>query len=494
MNGTYDLYQDMKNRTGGEVYIGVCGPVRTGKSTFIKRFMEEIVLPVMEDEAEKERARDELPQSAGGKTITTTEPKFIPSKAACITLEKDISVKVRLVDCVGYMVDGAAGHMEEEQERMVKTPWSEEPIPFTRAATIGTDKVIGEHSTIGLVITTDGTIDTQLPRENYLTAEEKTIQEMKKQGKPFLVVVNSAKPYGKLANETVEEIQTKYDVLCITMNVQQMKKEDIKILLQKIVCAFPIANMEFYMPKWIGLLPKDHPLIECLMQELLQISKNYNVMQDAINSSINTSINTENEYVKEYLIKDVDLSCGVVKVQVFLQEKYYYEMLSKWFHEPVRGERDLLEKIREYAKHKEEFKYLEEAIMGVRTGGYGMVKPIKEEIEIEKPIVVKHGNRYGVKIKAHGPSVHMIRAEVETEIAPIVGDKEQAEELVRYIEKDGSDEIWNTNIFGKTVLQLVDDGMSAKMARIEDQSKQKLQDSMQKIVNDSNGGMICIII
>lgn len=488
---TYDLYSDMKSRTNGEVYLGIAGPVRTGKSTFIKRIMEELVLPNMEDEAERERARDELPQSAGGKTITTTEPKFIPSKAACVQLEKDITIKIRLVDCVGYMVEGASGHMEEDKERMVKTPWSDEEIPFTEAASIGTDKVIKEHATIGLVITTDGSIGTELRREDYVTAEEKTILELKKQGKPFVVVVNCVKPYSQSAMMVVEEIKKKYQVQAIAMNCMQMKKEEIQILLQRIVYAFPISKMEFFLPKWAEMLPDNHPIKQCLLIELEKFSEEYSCMDDLSEKIMEGN----KEYIKEYFIKNIDLSTGNVEIHVELEQKYYFDMLSDWFHEPISNERQLLEKLQDFAKMKEEYSSLEEAITGVRTKGYGMVKPVKEEISIEKPVVVKHGNKYGVKIKAHGPSVHMIRADVETEIAPIVGDKNQAEDLVRYIEKDGtSEDIWDTNIFGKTVLQLVNDGMSAKMAKIEDESQQKLQDSMQKIVNDSNGGMVCIII
>ena len=487
---TYDLYNDIKNRTGGEIYIGVLGPVRTGKSTFIKRFMEELVLPYMEDEHAKMRAQDELPQSAGGKTITTTEPKFIPNEAAKVTLNGDVEVSVRLIDCVGYMVDGAAGHMEEDVERMVKTPWFDYEIPFTQAAELGTDKVMNDHSTIGLVITTDGSFG-EIPRTNYLEAEEKTITALKKLHKPFLVLVNSQKPYSEDAKNVAAEIGEKYGVSAVTVNCEQLKKDDINMLLENVLYEFPISAIEFYMPKWVEMLPCDNRMKQDIMAGVRTLMKDYNTIRDVFNRPVTL----ESEYIKRCKTDAISLSDGVIRVVLDVEEAYYYEMLTEMVGEPIRDEYQLISKLKNFAAMKHEYSKVLEAVNMVRIKGYGVVTPDKDEIILEKPELIKHGNKYGVKIKASSPSIHMIRANIETEIAPIVGSQQQAEDLITYISQTDSGEgIWDTNIFGKTVEQLVNDGITAKVAVIGEESQLKLQDTMQKIVNDSNGGMVCIII
>lgn len=488
---TYDLYKDIQARTGGEIYIGVVGPVRTGKSTLVKRFMDVMVLPYMEEGHEKNRAKDELPQSSGGKTITTTEPKFIPKEAAHILLEKDVSVKVRLIDCVGYMVDGAVGHMEEDVERMVNTPWFEHEIPFSQAAEIGTDKVIHDHSTIGFVVTTDGSFG-EIPRNNYIEAEEKTIQALKKIRKPFLVLVNSQKPYSEETKKVVDEIIEKYDVSSIAVNCEQLKKEDIHMIMQKVLQEFPISMLEFYMPKWVEMLPNNH----CLKQELLcsmkEIMKNVDTIKDVMENGISLS----SEYIKRCKIDSIDLASGCIKVILDVDNIYYYDMLSELIGEEITSEYQLITKLKEFSKMQKEYTKVLQAIQSVRCKGYGVVTPERCEIELEKPEVIKHGNKYGVKIKAQSPSIHMIRANIQTEIAPIVGTQEQAEDLIHYIDDAKTSEagIWETNIFGKTVEQLVQDGITNKISMIGEESQYKLQESMQKIVNDSNGGMVCIII
>ena len=487
---TYDLYNDIKHRTGGEIYIGVLGPVRTGKSTFIKRFMEELVLPYMEDEHAKVRAQDELPQSAGGKTITTTEPKFIPNEAAKVTLNGDVEVSVRLIDCVGYMVDGAAGHMEEDVERMVKTPWFDYEIPFTQAAELGTDKVMNDHSTIGLVITTDGSFG-EIPRSNYLEAEEKTITALKKLRKPFLVLVNSQKPYSEDAKATAAEINEKYGVSAITVNCEQLKKDDINMLLENVLYEFPIASMEFYMPKWVELLPSDNRMKQDLIAGVKALMKDYTVIRDALERPATL----ESEYIKRCKTDAVRLSDGVIRIQLDVEEAYYYEMLTEMVGEPIRDEYQLISKLKSFVAMKNEYTKVLDAVNMVRIKGYGVVTPDKDEIVLEKPELIKHGNKFGVKIRASSPSIHMIRANIETEIAPIVGSQQQADDLITYINQtDSENGIWDTNIFGKTVEQLVNDGITAKVAVIGEESQLKLQDTMQKIVNDSNGGMVCIII
>nr|WP_296466642.1 stage IV sporulation protein A [uncultured Acetatifactor sp.] len=487
---TYDLYNDIKNRTGGEIYIGVLGPVRTGKSTFIKRFMEEMVLPYMEDEHAKLRAQDELPQSAGGKTITTTEPKFIPNEAASVVLSGEIPVSVRLIDCVGYMVEGAAGHMEEDMERMVKTPWFDYEIPFTQAAEIGTDKVMNDHSTIGLVITTDGSFG-EIPRGNYLEAEEKTILALKKLRKPFLVLVNSQKPYSEDAKRVAEEIGEKYGVAAVTVNCEQLKKEDIHMLLENVLYEFPISSIEFYMPKWVEMLPWDNRMKQDIIGQVGAMMKDYSTIRDVRRKPIELT----SEYIKRCKTDAICLSDGVIRVTLDAEESYYYEMLTEMVGETIADEYQLISKLKSFAAMKHEYAKVLDAVNMVRIKGYGVVTPDKDEITLEKPELIKHGNKFGVKIKASSPSIHMIRANIETEIAPIVGTEEQANDLIGFInQEDRESGIWNTNIFGKTVEQLVNDGITAKVAVIGEESQLKLQDTMQKIVNDSNGGMVCIII
>ncbi len=487
---TYDLYRDIQQRTGGEIYIGVLGPVRTGKSTFIKRFMEELVLPYMEDEHAKARAQDELPQSAGGKTITTTEPKFIPNEAAEVTLNGDIAVSVRLIDCVGYMVEGAAGHMEEEAERMVKTPWFDYEIPFTQAAEIGTDKVMNDHSTIGLVITTDGSFG-EIPRGNYLEAEERTITALKKLHKPFLVLVNSQKPYSEEARKTAREIGEKYGVSAVTVNCEQLKKDDINMLLENVLYEFPISSMEFYMPKWVEMLPEENRMKQDLVQRVKQLMKDYNTIRDVLEKPVDL----ESEYIRRCKTDTVRLSDGCIRITLDVEESYYYEMLTEMVGENISDEYQLISKLKSFAAMKHEYAKVLDAVNMVRIKGYGVVTPDKDEIILERPELIKHGNKFGVKIKASSPSIHMIRANIETEIAPIVGTQEQAEDLIAFINQtDAQNGIWGTNIFGKTVEQLVNDGITAKVAVIGEESQMKLQYTMQKIVNDSNGGMVCIII
>ncbi|MCI9573078.1 MAG: stage IV sporulation protein A [Lachnospiraceae bacterium] len=487
---TYDLYNDIKNRTGGEIYIGVLGPVRTGKSTFIKRFMEEMVLPYMEDEHARIRAQDELPQSAGGKTITTTEPKFIPNEAASVVLSGEIPVSVRLIDCVGYMVEGAAGHMEEDMERMVKTPWFDYEIPFTQAAEIGTDKVMNDHSTIGLVITTDGSFG-EIPRENYLEAEERTIMALKRLRKPFLVLVNSQKPYSEDARRIAGEIGDKYGVATVTVNCEQLKKEDIHMLLENVLYEFPISSIEFYMPKWVEMLPWDNRMKQDIIGQVGAMMKDYSTIRDVRSKPIELS----SEYIKRCKTDAICLSDGVIRVTLDAEESYYYEMLTEMVGETITDEYQLISKLKSFAAMKHEYTKVLDAVNMVRIKGYGVVTPDKDEITLEKPELIKHGNKFGVKIKASSPSIHMIRANIETEIAPIVGTEEQANDLIGFInQEDKESGIWNTNIFGKTVEQLVNDGITAKVAVIGEESQLKLQDTMQKIVNDSNGGMVCIII
>lgn len=488
---TYDLYRDIQKRCKGEIYIGVVGPVRTGKSTFIKRFMDVCVLPYMTDPHAKTRAMDELPQSADGRTVTTTEPKFVPKEAANITLKDGVEAKIRLIDCVGYMVDGAAGHMEEDKERMVKTPWFESAIPFTQAAEIGTDKVMNEHSTIGLVVTTDGSF-TELPRSSYIPAEEKTIHALKKLKKPFLVLLNSQKPYSEDTKRLAEEMKKKYDVNVLPVSCEQLKEENIFTILENILYEFPISTMEFYMPKWVEGLPWDNRIKQDLVKGIRETMPGYHTIRDYLEKPLRLN----SEYLKNTKSMAVNLENGTIQVQLDPKEEYYYEMLSEMTNEKIHDEYDLLKALKEYSAMKNEYSKVVSAMNQVRMKGYANVTPEREDISLNEPEIIKHGSKYGVKIKSSSPSIHMIKANIETEIAPIVGTMEQAEDLVRFIKQSQSSEngIWETNIFGKTVEQMVNEGIHTKLAMIGDECQEKLQDTMRKIVNDSNGGLICIII
>ncbi len=492
---TYDLYKDINNRTGGEIYIGVVGPVRTGKSTFIKRFMDVCVLPYMENEHEMERARDELPQSAGGRTITTTEPKFIPNKAAEVMLGGDIKAKVRLIDCVGYMVEGATGHMEENAERMVKTPWSEHEIPFTQAAGIGTDKVIHDHSTIGFVVTTDGSFG-ELPRNSYADAESKTISALKKLKKPFLVLLNSERPLSEDTKKLATDMAEKFQVQVLPVNCEQLKKEDINHIMEQVLYEFPITRMEFYIPKWVEMLPSDNRMKTDIVNGVKEIMKDINVVKDLRQKQQDGLIPIHSEYVKRLKLDNVNLSDGSVTLQMDVDNAYYYDMLSELVGDEISGEYQLISKLKELSAMKKEYAKVLSAVQAVRYKGYGVVTPERHEIKLAKPELIRHGNKFGVKIKAESPSIHMIRANIETEISPIVGTEEQAQDLIKYIGEtdDKENGIWETNIFGKTIEQLVGDGINTKITMIGDESQVKLQETMQKIVNDMNGGMVCIII
>ncbi len=485
------LYKDIQARTNGEIYIGVVGPVRTGKSTFIKRFMEVLVLPHMEDEPDRARTRDELPQSASGKTIMTTEPKFIPKEAAEIRLMEDVPVKVRLIDCVGYMADGATGHIEGGEERQVKTPWFDYEIPFTKAAGIGTRKVIHDHATIGIVITTDGSIG-ELPRGSYLEAEDKTIRELASIGKPFIVLVNSARPFGEEAKETVREMEEKYGVRAMAVNCEQLKEEDIHKILEGVLSTFPISEIEFYIPKWVEMLPIDHKIKQDLLSHIREILDNVDEMGDASGKIAMP----ESPYIEELRVEQIGMDTGCVKIRIEVAQQYYYEMLSELTGTEIAGQYELISELKNLSQLKAEYEGVKDAFNSVRMRGYGVVSPTRDEITLDEPTVIKQGSKYGVKIHSTAPSIHLIRANIETEIAPIVGNEQQAEDLIAYIKETENQEggIWQTNIFGKSIEELVMDGMRNKMSVINDESQTKLQDTMQKIVNDSNGGLVCIII
>lgn len=486
-----NIYKEIEERMNGEIYIGVVGPVRTGKSTFIKRFMEQLVIPNMSDEYAKSRAKDEMPLSADGKMVTTTEPKFIPKDEAVITLGNDVKLAIRLIDCVGFMVNGAKAGEDDDTERMVKTPWFEEEIPFSKAAEIGTRKVIEEHSGIGIVVTTDGTIGS-IDRESYIDAEEKTINELNKHDKPFLILLNTKNPYSDEAKAVSDELSEKYNRKVIPVNCMQLKKEDIHKILEEILYEFPLSRLEIFMPKWIEMLELTHPLKEAV----INYAKGLLDKIQTIRQANRENIAVDSEYIKQTQIDNINLSNGCVRINLDVDDSYYYEMLSDLTGMEIDGEYQLLTNIKQLSLMKKEYEKVEEAINSVKSKGYGVVTPTKDEITLEDPVVIHHGNKFGVKIKAISPSIHFIRANIETEIAPIVGSEQQAEDLISYIKENSKTQegIWDTNIFGKSIEQLVEDGIRNKISIMSDESQLKLQDTMQKIVNDSNGGIVCIII
>ena len=487
----YNLYRDIQTRTGGEIYLGVVGPVRTGKSTFIKRFMDLCVLPGIEDENARVRARDELPQSAAGKTIMTTEPKFIPKEAVEVRISDDVAVKVRMIDCLGFMVPGSEGHMEDDAERMVKTPWFDYEVPFTQAAELGTKKVITDHSTIGIVVTCDGSFG-DIPRDNYIEPEERTIGELKKLGKPFVVLLNSEKPYSEAVTGMAEKMEEKYGVSVLPVNCEQLRKEDITRILEQILYEFPLAKLEFYVPKWVEMLPMDHRIKEEIITHIRELSKDLNTIRDIRPENIRV----ESEFIDRMKLDQIQTDSGTAKIDVEIDDRYYYELLSELTGSEILGEYELMTLIRELSKMKKEYEKVETAITSVRQKGYGVVMPDQSEITLEEPELIHQGNKFGVKIRSVAPSIHLIRANIETEIAPIVGSEAQAKDLISYLKDSGgeNESIWSTNIFGKSVEELVEDGIRGKIYQIGDESQVKLQETMQKIVNDSNGGLVCIII
>lgn len=489
---TFNIYKDIQQRTNGAVYLGVVGPVRTGKSTFIKRFMDVLVLPKIAEPHIRQQINDELPQSGNGKTIMTTEPKFIPMTPASILLEDDSELKLRLIDCVGYMTEGALGHMEENAARMVKTPWSTTEIPFAEAAAIGTRKVIEDHSTIGIVVTTDGSFG-DIPRENYLVPEEQTIRELQAIGKPFVVLLNTAYPNAAETKELAKEMEETYRATVVPVNCLHLDAEDITRIMDQIVTSFPANVIYFTMPKWVELLPAGHEIKRGVIQSVQEYLDRISSMKDVWEQRKNIC----GEYINQFDMEELHRENGEVSINIKIKEEYYYGMLSDLTGMPIHNEADFLNAIRTMAAGRKECETLGTAWGEVKENGYGVVYPQADQIRISDPELVKHGNKYGVKLKATAPSTQLIKADIEIEIAPIVGTMEQANDLISYMKQqveEGNDGIYETNIFGKTVRQLIEDGIEAKIGNITVESREKLQNTMQRIVNESNRGIICIII
>ena len=488
-----NLYQDIATRTDGDIYIGVVGPVRTGKSTFIKRFMDLMVIPNIDNEYKKQRAQDELPQSAAGRTIMTTEPKFVPNEAIEITIGNNIKLKTRLVDCVGYLVNNAIGYLEDDMPRMVKTPWFDEEIPFETAAEIGTKKVIQEHSTIGLLITTDGSI-TDIPREDYIEAEEKVVRELKDLNKPFVIVLNSATPYSDYTKELSKRLEEKYQAPVLATDCSSLNLDDINDIFGKILYEFPIEQININCPKWIDGLEDSHWLKQELYKEIKNAFSNISILKE-IDTGISNLQNTE--IIDKTVLENINLGTGQTTITLQPYDELFYKILSEISGVNISNEADMFNIITELAKTKKAYDKIAYALEEVNAKGYGIVTPSIDELILDEPTMVKQGSRFGVKLRAKAPSIHMIKADIETEVSPIVGSEKQSEELVNYLLSEFENDpkkIWDSNIFGKSLHELVNEGLQSKLSKMPEDAQMKLQETLERIVNEGSGGLICIIL
>ena len=487
------IYKDIAARTGGDIYIGVVGPVRTGKSTFIKRFMDQLVLPNITEEYKRERANDELPQSSSGRTIMTTEPKFIPEKGVEIKIDENAGMNVRLIDCVGYIVPSSLGYIEGDQPRMVKTPWYDEPIPFNMAAEIGTQKVITEHSTIGLVITTDGSIS-DIPRSEYAEAEERVINELKAINKPFIVLLNCMYPESDDSVKTAQQISEKYDVTVLPVNCIDLNEADIRMILSRILFEFPVHEIDLHFPRWINSLSIDHWLRSDITEKIRNAAENIKKIKD-IRQFEYAFENCDN--VERAKIGTIDLGQGSATVKIHIKNSLFYRILAETTGIMIEDELELMSKIKELAEIKSEYMRVKNALDEVEATGYGIVMPSLEELKLEEPEIMKQGGRYGVRLKASAPSIHMMRADIMTEVSPIVGSEKQSEDLILYLLEQFEDDpvkIWESNIFGKSLHELVNEGLHTKLARMPMDARTRIQETIERVINDGCNGLVCIIL
>ncbi len=489
----FDLYRDIAERTDGDIYIGVVGPVRTGKSTLIKKFMDLLVLPNIDNAYKRERAIDEMPQSGAGRTIMTTQPKFVPDEAIEITIRENATLKVRMVDCVGYLVKGAIGHMEGDSPRMVRTPWFDYDISFEDAAELGTRKVITDHSTIGLVVTTDGSI-TDISRANYIEAEERVVNELKELNKPFVIILNSKNPTAPETINMREALEEKYDVPVLLLDVMNLTLEDIDDILSNVLFEFPLTEIRIDMPKWVQSLDDDHWLIEHILQSVKGFTEDVSRVRDVYRIK---DVLEESEFVEKPTISEISLGDGKVKVSMDTKPGMFYKILGETCGYNIEGDYQLIGLMKELAHAKREYDKVAQALEDVRTTGYGTVPPTMDELVLEEPEIIKQGGRFGVRLKASAPSLHFIRADIQTEVSPIVGSEKQSQELINYLldefESDPT-KLWESNIFGKSLHELVKEGLSNKLMRMPEDAQFKIQETLQRIINDGSGGLICIIL
>lgn len=484
------MYADIAARTGGNIYIGVVGPVRTGKSTMIKRLMETLVIPNIQDPYRRERAQDELPQSGSGKTIMTSEPKFVPEEAVEITPDGTTRLRVRLIDSVGYMVNGAVGAEENGAPRMVTTPWFDHEIPMTDAAELGTKKVMQEHCSIGLVITTDGSI-TDIPREDYLDAEARAIRDMQATGKPYLVLVNSANPAGEAAAATEQYLQQTFGVEPITLDCLALDVPQINTLINKLLYAFPMQALHIYLPRWMDALEADHPVKEALYEALMQRAQEITSLAQAEST---LSQLQELEQVLDFKIRHVDLGTGTVSCVLTFPEKLFYEILSSRTGMSIENDGQLLTLLTELSAVKQEYDKISSALSSVKATGYGVVMPTAEEMKLQPPEMVRKGGAFGVKLKAGAPSIHMIRVDIDTEISPMVGDERQSQDLITYLTGESPEKLWESNIFGKSVYGLIQEGLTTKLVRTPEEVREKFRGCLTRVVNEGANGVICLIL
>lgn len=487
------IYSDIARRTGGNIYLGIVGPVRSGKSTFISRFMNSLVIPNITDDYRKERANDELPQSSAGKTIMTTEPKFVPEEAVSVTIEDAVSMNVRLIDCVGYIVPSAIGYIENEAPRMVMTPWFDEEIPFNMAAEVGTRKVITEHSTIGIVITTDGSI-TDIPRDEYEAAEERIISELTEINKPFVVLLNCQHPDSDESKALAQELSLKYSASVMPINCVDLDEEKIKEILGEVLLKFPVCEVDITMPKWINSLGKDHWLKRSVFDCIKSAASEIHGIRDIKHAA---ELMSECEHIESASLSSLDLGTGTGVIAIAPKSDLFFRILGEETGLDIADEGDLMARMIELAIIKRRYERVSSALQEVEATGYGIVLPTMEELTLEEPEIIKQGGKYGVRLKASAPSIHMMSANITTEINPIVGSEKQSEELVSYLLNDFEEnptKIWESNIFGKSLHDLVNEGLHNKLYRMPTDARMKLQETIQRIINDGCGGLICIIL
>lgn len=488
-----DIFKDIAERTGGDIYLGVVGSVRTGKSTFIKKFMELAVIPNIENDADRVRAQDELPQSSAGRQIMTTEPKFIPNQAVTVHVDEGLDVNVRVVDSVGYAVPGARGYEDENGPRMIHTPWYEDPIPFHEAAEIGTRKVIQEHSTLGVVVTTDGSIG-EIPREDYIESEARVIEELKEVGKPFIVIVNSIHPQSPETEAIRSELQEMHDVPVLAMNVEAMGEHDINMVLREVLFEFPVHEVNVNLPSWVMVLKDDHWLRESYELAVRETVKDIKRLRDVDRV---VDLFTQYEFIEKAQLAGIEMGSGVAEIDLYAPDDLYDQILKEVVGVEIRGKDHLLELMQDFAIAKAEYDQVADALKMVKQTGYGIAAPSISDMSLDEPEIIRQGSRFGVRLKAVAPSIHMIKVDVESEFAPIIGTEKQSEELVRYLMQDFEEDplsIWNSDIFGRSLNSIVREGISAKLSLMPENARYKLKETLERIINEGSGGLIAIIL